>query len=141
MSDFSDHMHETKFLLFVTCFPGESAGLQMVSCGADKSIYFQTAEQVSVSDAVTLNRLSVFQLIKCSPPVTPDCGGFVILQESSRGGEDHAVRHGSGLIKDTCCHCLSGPKRQVKKILNVLRDKGHDHSSTHGVRRVCFMCF
>lgn len=31
---------------FVTCAAGESPEVRLVSCGADKSIYFQTAEQV-----------------------------------------------------------------------------------------------
>lgn len=43
----------------------------------------------------------------------PDGRGFVILQESPRGGEDHTVWHGPGLIEDARGHCLSGPKHQV----------------------------
>lgn len=45
----------------------------------------------------------------------PDGGGFVILQESPRGGEDDSVRHGPGPIEDTRLHRLSGQKRQVRK--------------------------
>lgn len=33
-------------LTCIICAPGQSPGVRMVSCGADKSIYFQTAEQV-----------------------------------------------------------------------------------------------
>lgn len=45
----------------------------------------------------------------------PDADGFVVLQESPRGGEDHAVRHGPGFIEDARRHRLSGPKHQVRK--------------------------
>lgn len=44
----------------------------------------------------------------------PDVRGFVVLQESPRGGEDDAVRHGPGLIQDARRHRLSGPKHQVR---------------------------
>lgn len=36
---------------FVTCAAGESPEVRLVSCGADKSIYFQTAEQVRLPRA------------------------------------------------------------------------------------------
>lgn len=44
----------------------------------------------------------------------PDSRGRVVLQEPPRGGEDHAVRHGPGLIEGARRHRLPGPKRQVK---------------------------
>ena len=56
----------------------------------------------------------------------PDVRGFVVLQESPRGGEDDAVRHGPGLIEDARHHRLSGPKRQVRNNNKLLR-------VTHGV--------
>lgn len=43
----------------------------------------------------------------------PEGRGLVFLQESPRGGEDHAVRHGPGLIEESRGHRLSGPKHQV----------------------------
>lgn len=46
-----------------------------------------------------------------------DRAGSVILQEPPRGREDNSVRYGPGLLKNPCCHCLSGPKRQVSKLL------------------------
>ena len=45
---------QTETVTFVTCVPGEKPEVRIVSCGADKSIYFQTTEQVS------LNSVSVF---------------------------------------------------------------------------------
>lgn len=62
-----------------------------------------------MSSGTLWSPVSVSWCLLCS-----DVRGFVVLQESPRGGEDDAVRHGPGLIQDARRHRLSGPKHQVR---------------------------
>lgn len=77
---------------------------------------YEDLKCLSFSDSDEVDELRHDQLIEyCHVCRCPDGGGCVVLQESPRGGEDDAVRHGPGLIEDARRHRMSGPKRQVRE--------------------------
>ena len=111
------------FLLTSTsCVTANQGKLRMISCGADKSVYFRTAEQVTSDWSAAAHGLRVCVCVcvggclslPLSVSMVTDRQGFGVYADSPRGQEDHAVRHGRGTHQEVRRRGLSGPQHPVQ---------------------------